>query len=268
MGIPSKQQSCSRSSVASNLFELLMIHFLVLCVLLLEAPGLSTVQDDLDEVVEQIDENNFAVAVAAKSRRQNQRSFCCLFAKKNCIVPCIGQKCTAQCTVRCGFAGMFTCNPISCQVANPLLCTPATTTTTTAAATTTTTAASGTCDAGWTLTGSKCYKYEAGPSDYYDAMANCLGQGGNLATIESQAEQDAVFALLGSTGGWIGLADFLDEGQFAWLDKTAVSYTNWRVNQPNNSNNNQHCVWIRTDGEWDDVTCKREEAFVCQKAPN
>ena len=65
--IASRQQSCSRGSVASNLFELLMIHFLVLCVLLLEAPRLSAIKDDVDEVVEQIDENNFTVAVAAKS---------------------------------------------------------------------------------------------------------------------------------------------------------------------------------------------------------
>merc|ERR1711915_403683 len=61
-----------------------------------------------------------------------------------------------------------------------------------------------------------------------------------LATIESQAEQDAVYALTGSTGAWIGFADFLDEGTFSWVDGTAASFTNWRNNQPNNGNNNQN----------------------------
>lgn len=177
---------------------------------------------------------------------------------------------TAQCTVRCGFGGMFTCSPISCQVANPVLCTSATTTTTTTTSTTmttvsTTTAASTTdCDAGWTQVGSKCYKVEAGPSNYYDAIAGCVSQGGALATIESQAEQDAVYTLTGSTGAYLGLSDFLDEGNFAWVDGTALTFTNWRPNQPNNNNNNQHCVWIRPDGGWDDVTCKKTEQYVCQ----
>merc|ERR1712142_184533 len=213
--------------------------------------------------------------IRKKSKRL--KSFCCAWAKKYCIVPCIGKKCSAQCTVRCGFGGMFTCSPISCQVANPFSCIPTTTTTTTTTSTTvttvsttTTTAAPSTndCDAGWTQVGTKCYKVEAGPSNYYDAIAGCIGLGGTLATIESQAEQDAVYALTGSTGAYLGLADFLDEGNFAWVDGTALTFNNWRPNQPNNNNNNQHCVWIRPDGGWDDVTCKKEEQFVCQKPTN
>jgi len=233
--------------------------------------------EDRDNLVEMRGENNITVAIRPNSRSKSLKSFCCVWAKKYCIVPCIGKKCTAQCTVRCGFGGMFTCSPISCQVANPVLCTAATTTTTSTTSTTvttvsttsTTTAAStNDCDAGWTQVGSKCYKVEAGPSNYYDAIAGCIGLGGTLATIESQAEQDAVYALTGSTGAYLGLSDFLDEGVFTWGDGTAVSFTNWRPNQPNNNNNNQHCVWIRPDGGWDDVTCKKTEQYVCQKPTN
>merc|ERR1711909_111717 len=122
------------------------------------------------------------------------------------------------------------------------------------------------CADGYTEVGSKCYKVVAGPANYLDAITGCIAEGATLANIESQAEQDAVYALTGDTGAWIGLADFLDEGVFSWVDGTAVSFTNWRNNQPNNGNNNQHCTWIRPDGEWDDVTCKRTEAYVCQMA--
>jgi len=222
---------------------------------------------DLENVDNQVEDHdvgmgNFTVDIKTKSRKASLKSFCCVFAAKHCVVPCIGRNCTDQCTVRCGFLGMFTCNPISCQVANPLLCT---------AVTTTTTASTTTCDSGWTQVGSKCYIVQAGPSNYYDAIAGCIALGGKLATIESQAEQDAVFALTGADGAYIGLQDFLDEGQFSWVDGTALGYTNWRPNgQPNNGNNNQHCVWIRPSsssdpGTWDDITCKREEKYVCQK---
>lgn len=214
----------------------------------------------MDKIDEQYDEDNFTVSIRPNSKRPSLKSFCCVFALKHCIIPCIGQKCTAKCTVRCGYGGMFTCSPISCQVANPILCTAVTTTTTT------TTAAVTSCDSGWTQEGSKCYKVEAGPSNYYDAIAGCIALGGKLASIESQAEQDAVFTLTGATGAYIGLTDFLDEGVFSWVDGAAVSFTNWRPNQPNNGNGNQHCVWIRPDAGWDDITCKRTEQYVCQKA--
>merc|ERR1711915_770113 len=82
------------------------------------------------------------------------------------------------------------------------------------------------CADGYTQVDSKCMKVVAGPSNYLDALT-------------------------GSTGAWIGFADFLDEGTFSWVDGTAASFTNWRNNQPNNGNNNQHCTWIRPDGFWD-----------------
>ena len=72
-----------------------------------------------------------------------------------------------------------------------------------------------TCADGYTEVGSKCIKVVAGPANYLDAIIGCCEEGGTLATIESQAEQDAVFALTGTTGAWIGLTDFLDEGVFS-----------------------------------------------------
>jgi len=106
-----------------------------------------------------------------------------------------------------------------------------------------------------------------GPANYLAAILECERRGGSLVTVESQAEQDALYALTGSAGAWIGLADFLDEGEFGWTDGSPLTFSNFRPGQPNNGNNNQHCTWIRPDGLWDDITCKKQEQYVCQKPP-
>jgi len=101
------------------------------------------------------------------------------------------------------------------------------------------------CDPGYTLSGSKCYRVVSDPANYLQAVLGCVSLGGSLASVSSQAEQDAVFSLTGASGAWIGLTDFLNEGTFSWVDESLVTFTNWRVNQPNNGNNNQHCTQVR-----------------------
>merc|ERR1712213_53482 len=185
---------------------------------------------------------------------------CCKKAQQICNQPCNGKLCTAKCTVRCGFLGSTVCDPITCQVANPGGCTGGSG------------GSSSACESGYTEVGSKCYKVNTGPLNYLESLKSCISMGAELATVSSQTEQDAVFALTGSSGAWIGLTDFLDEGDFSWVDGTAFdetsSFNNWRSNAPNNGNGNQHCVQIRPDGEWDDVICNKAQAYVCQKAAN
>ena len=104
-----------------------------------------------------------------------------------------------------------------------------------------------TCQLCWTITiitGSKCYRVVSSSANYLQAILGCVSLGASLATVSSQAEQDAVFALTGASGAWIGLTDFLNEGTFSWVDESPVTFTKWRVNQPNNGNNNQHCTQV------------------------
>jgi len=112
---------------------------------------------------------------------------------------------------------------------------------------------------------------EAGPANWLTSFASCINQGGTLAKVESQAEQDAAFALTGTTGAWFGLNDVHSEGTFEWADGTALgSFTQWNTNQPNNSGLGQHCGWIRPStssgpGNWDDVKCSLSKAYLCEK---
>ena len=124
------------------------------------------------------------------------------------------------------------------------------------------------CGEGWKRKNDQCFKLFDDKLNYLDANNACIKLGGFLATIKDQDVQDVLFNFAAKGGAWIGGQDFLDEGKFAWLqDETLVddSYTNWKTGQPNNIMENQHCMWMRLDGSWDDVTCKRRENYICQK---
>jgi len=146
-------------------------------------------------------------------------------------------------------------------------------TTTTTTATTTVAPLVTACPVGYSqVSTTKCWQLSSTSLDWLDALTNCVQQGGSLATVDNQQEQDALSALiptsissLPSTGGvWIGLSDILREGTFdTWRDDSPVIYSGWKFNQPNNgASGAQHCVQARP--EWDDVICRKLQPFICQ----
>jgi hypothetical protein len=91
------------------------------------------------------------------------------------------------------------------------------------------------------------------PMTQPEAVQYCKQQGGDLASIHNEIEQETAFqacsAVVGDTsdhdaygneeakphGCWIGLGDQYVEGQWRWSDGSLVDYTNWESNQPDNS---------------------------------
>ena len=59
------------------------------------------------------------------------------------------------------------------------------------------------------------------------------------------------------------------EGQFVWLStgRPVNAYTNWKLGEPNNANNNENCLIMSIDGKWSDEQCLKERAFICQDLP-
>ena len=112
-----------------------------------------------------------------------------------------------------------------------------------------------------------------------DARAYCMARGGDLVSINTMAEQTAVWALMGPSGDsfWIGGED-TDDGDWEWVDGTAyanceasdsadcmcLQYCNWRADRPNGSS--QDCAWIEhnRNGTWDDQDCSQTHEFVCE----
>jgi T5SS/PEP-CTERM-associated repeat protein len=68
------------------------------------------------------------------------------------------------------------------------------------------------------------------------AQAQSLTLGGNLATINSQAENDWItrVALPYTFEVWMGINDQASSGNFVWVSGKPVVYTNWEPGQPDN----------------------------------
>jgi hypothetical protein len=70
-----------------------------------------------------------------------------------------------------------------------------------------------------------------------DAAQMAVNLGGDLVTINSQAENDWLSDQFGDINNpfWIGLNDVAVEGLYSWLSGEPVTFTNWRAGQPDDA---------------------------------
>jgi hypothetical protein len=116
-----------------------------------------------------------------------------------------------------------------------------------------------------------------------NGRAACQAIGADLAVIRTTADNTMLTALIGDVEAFVGGSDRTTEGTFLWVDGSALTYTNWRVNtppnlnEPNNGNGNyqEDCIVLQGQlgGVWDDRPCDSTEVmapagthfFVCAR---
>uniref|UniRef100_A0A3Q2YER2 C-type lectin domain-containing protein n=1 Tax=Hippocampus comes TaxID=109280 RepID=A0A3Q2YER2_HIPCM len=116
---------------------------------------------------------------------------------------------------------------------------------------------------GWMHFNDKCFLFKGKKNDikanWTYARSWCKDQGGELAVIDNQSENDMELPT------WIGLSDILVENQYAWSDGVSpVLYTNWNGKEPNNAGGTENCVEMYPDGRWNDNDCLQKRGFVCR----
>lgn len=118
------------------------------------------------------------------------------------------------------------------------------------------------------------YHYYPGPLNALAASDDCVVRGGQLASVHSQQELQAMMAAAPPTAQfWIGLNDASNEAgnsgnSFVWSDGTETTRgfsLPWNPGEPN-SMGDEDCVMVyaaNSGGKWNDQSCGTQMGYVC-----
>ncbi|CAH1796402.1 unnamed protein product [Owenia fusiformis] len=128
-------------------------------------------------------------------------------------------------------------------------------------------------DDSWKFYMGNCYFFSNNSGDWSQtwrkAEAWCSQNGGNLASIRNQGEQNFIQGQikdLQQNQMWIGLNEIDYADGYKWTDKSPLNYKNWAPNEPNDWQGNEECVSMyATDGYWNDEHCGVSQGFICKK---
>ena len=106
--------------------------------------------------------------------------------------------------------------------------------------------------------GNKVYRFYTAGIPYALAERYCEELGGNLVKIESEEKNNVIAQKVKELNKtfYIGASDEKEEGKFVWCDGSAVTYTNWSQNEPNNSADcgGENYVQMYANGKCNDYT--------------
>lgn len=100
----------------------------------------------------------------------------------------------------------------------------------------------------------KQYALVTGSFTWDEARVDAHSKGGQLATVKSASDLDAIKPILAGNTAWLGASDAETEGQWKWVDGTAMDYSNWASGEPNNGGGDEDALQIYSSplGKWND----------------
>ncbi|XP_060890629.1 galactose-specific lectin nattectin-like [Labrus mixtus] len=126
------------------------------------------------------------------------------------------------------------------------------------------------CPEGWLELNSRCFKFIFNEKDWDDAEDSCIEQGGNLASIHSDEDYNALRNLVKTSTGidkqtWVGGYDAVKEACWRWSDGSSFNFDNWGPKEPNNFGKGEHCLELNFNKkDWgNDWYCSYKRSYIC-----
>jgi len=119
------------------------------------------------------------------------------------------------------------------------------------------------------LNGSK-YFASTNIATYEEAKSKTIQEGGYLAVICNQAENNFITSKLTSDVAWIGFSDNGTEGTYIWANGADCNYTNWIGSEPNDGHNTSeftgadHAVIQHNSGGWLDRNGAAKYTYIME----
>lgn len=103
-------------------------------------------------------------------------------------------------------------------------------------------------------------------TDWNTAAMTAANQGGYLASINTDLENQFIANQLAGIPAFIGMQDQLMEGNYQWHSGEPVTYTLWESGQPDNGNgqSEQDAVLMSPTGYWQDVEILKKNRYVME----
>ncbi|AEE09562.1 lectin [Cotesia vestalis bracovirus] len=125
----------------------------------------------------------------------------------------------------------------------------------------------------------KSYTFHSTPATFEEAKSLCKQEGGSLAIVTSQEEENKMLELwkgpvLNSSHGYnyqafIGIHSLNKEGHWETIDGSSPKYVNWSPDwtgrQQPDTPSKQKCGSLLKQGGMDDIECYLKIAFFCEK---
>ena len=105
------------------------------------------------------------------------------------------------------------------------------------------------------------YKLYKEDKKWADAEVHCQDEGGHLAPILTDEEQQIVEKVAKGAKAWIGASD--QEGFWEWSTGSSMNYTHWKEGY-GIIGNRKNCVRLNDGNEWRDDLCSRKLFFICK----
>ncbi|XP_030380453.1 C-type lectin 37Db-like [Scaptodrosophila lebanonensis] len=122
----------------------------------------------------------------------------------------------------------------------------------------------------YTKIGSKYYYIEMEKKLMWStALEKCQILGGHLAHLESEKELAAISEHLDQGKWyWVDITDVKSEGEYvSSTTNRQASFFRWMDGDPNNKNNNEHCVhliYYKSKFFMNDLACDSTISYICE----